>query len=91
MLQEVAGKYLPSVDGEIIDGGVSVSDCTASCYNAVTAAVIDWRLRRGYNWELNNQLLHLKLELALGGKEGEVTSEDDCATITTSCLRLPTR
>lgn len=54
MLQEVAGKYLPLANGEIVDGCISVSNCTASCYNAVRAAVISWRLRRGYNLELNN-------------------------------------
>lgn len=54
MLQEVAGKYLPLANGESVDGCISVSNCTASCYNAVRAAVISWRLRRGYNLELNN-------------------------------------
>lgn len=47
MLQEVEGKYLPFANGEIVDVCVSVSNCTASCCNAVTATVSGWRLRRG--------------------------------------------
>lgn len=43
MLQEVLGKYLPFASGEVVDGCISVSNCTAACYNAVMATVISWR------------------------------------------------
>lgn len=52
MLQEAAGKYLPFADGGMVDGCISVSNCTAACYNAVMAPVITWRLRTGFNLEL---------------------------------------
>lgn len=52
MLQEVLGKYLPFASGEVVDGCISVSNCTAACYNAVMATVISWRWRTGYNLEL---------------------------------------
>lgn len=52
MLQEAAGKYLPFANGGRVDGCISVSNCTAACYNAVMAPVISWRLRTGFNLEL---------------------------------------